>query len=160
MKKILKNSVLAGVLIALSGCAGAMPKYNSSKSTFIVFKTPTLKYADQGFVSKANSETKVEIYSSGQSVMRLRIMSDQVCMSSLACMSKADFNKKVLASSTYPSAILEHIFNGEPIFGGKNMQGSGNNFTQKIGTINYSVSGGNISFSDSSNGVKIKVRGV
>jgi len=157
VQKISKLILSSALTLILSGCVGAMPEYKSSKSSMIVFKTPTIKYADQGFVSKANSETKVEIYSSGQALMRLRITPSQTCLSSLECMSNKEFNKKVLQAN-YPDDTLLRIFNGEAIFGGKNLQNTSNGFVQNIGTINYSVNGGNIKFKDSSNGVKIEVR--
>jgi len=152
-----KIVAIAFSALVLSGCVGAMPEYDSSDSTYIVFKTPTFAYADAGFVSNASSETKVEIYSNGQSIMRLRITPSQVCMSSLACMSGDEFNKKVL-NANYPQDTIRNIFSAQPIFNGKNKQDTANGFIQNIGTIKYVVSGGNISFSDSSNGVKIKVR--
>ena len=157
MQKISKLILSSALTLILSGCVGAMPEYKSSKSSMIVFKTPTIKYADQGFVSKANSETKVEIYSSGQALMRLRITPSQTCLSSLECMNNKEFNKKVLQAN-YPDDTLLRVFNGKAIFGGKNLQNTANGFVQNIGTINYSVNGGNIKFKDSSNGVKIEVR--
>ena len=160
MQKILKKTIMFGFLLSLSGCVGAMPEYKSSKSEFIIFKTPKIKYADQGFVSKADNETKVEIYSSGQALMRLRILKDQVCMSSFACMSKQEFNKKILASSNYPNTLLENIFNAKPIYNGKNLKKQNGGFSQNIATIKYKVVGKNISFIDSSNGVKIVVKGI
>jgi len=152
-KKIISSLFL---VFAISGCVGTMPEYDNSNSTYIVFKTPSFAYADAGFVSSASSETKVEIYSSGQAVMRLRITSSQICMSSLACMSGSEFNNKILHAS-YPADTLKNIFSGNEIFGGKSKKATANGFIQKIGSIKYVVNGGNISFIDSSNGVKIKV---
>lgn len=157
MQKISKLILSSALTLILSGCVGAMPEYKSSKSSMIVFKTPTIKYADQGFVSKADSETKVEIYSNGQALMRLRITPSQTCLSSLECMGNSEFNKKVLQAN-YPDDTLLRVFNGEAIFGGKNLEKRANGFVQNIGTISYSVNGGNIKFKDSSNGVKIEVR--
>ena len=64
----------------------------------------------------------------------------------------------MLASANYPDNLIENIFNAKPIFNGKNLKGSSNNFIQQIGTITYSVNGKNISFVDKSNGDKIEVR--
>ncbi len=153
MKKYISLAVAA---IAISGCVGEMPEYKSSNSSMIIFKTPTVKYADQGFVSKADDETKVEIYSMGQALMRLRITPSQVCMSSLECMSGDEFNKKVLKAN-YPADTIEHIFRGEKIYGGKNAKALADGFIQNIGTVTYKVSGKNITFKDSATGTKIKV---
>jgi hypothetical protein len=153
-KKII-TVVSAAFLVA--GCVGAMPEYNSSNSNYIVFKTPSFAYADAGFVSKASSETKVEIYSSGQAIMRLRITPSQICMSKLKCMSASQFNSQVLHAS-YPADTLKNIFSGNEIFGGKGKKATANGFVQSFGSIRYVVNGNNINFSDSTNGVKIKVR--
>ncbi len=158
MQKISKILINSSLILTLSGCVGAMPEYKSSKSSMIIFKTPTVKYADQGFVSKANGETKVEIYGNGQPIMRLRVTPNQTCLSSLECMNNSEFNKKVLQAN-YPSDTLLHIFNGEKIFGGKGLHSVGDGFVQHIGTIDYRVTGNNISFKDSSNGVKIVIKG-
>ncbi|HGZ69988.1 MAG TPA: hypothetical protein ENK74_01165 [Nitratifractor sp.] len=154
---LLKTAALA---LTLSGCIGTMPKYTSSEGTMIVFKTPTMSYADQGFISYADSETKVEIYSSGQSVMRLRIAPSQVCMSSLECLSKEEFNKKVL-NPNYPADTIERIFKGEPIFNGEGLVQSDHSFSQRIKKpgidIRYNRGVKRISFVDNATGIKIKV---
>jgi len=85
---------ISSALMTINGCVGSMPEYQTSKGTMIVFKTPTMRYADQGFVSTASGETKVEIYGSGQAVMRLRITPTQVCVSKMACMSKKSLMQK------------------------------------------------------------------
>ena len=155
--KLLKSALFA---LLLSGCVGTMPNYDKSQSTMIVFKTPSMAYADQGFVSLASSETKVEIYSNGQSVMRLRITPSQVCMSSLKCLSKNEFNKKVL-NPNYPADTIEKIFRGEPVFNGEGLVQSDHSFTQTIQkpgiNIHYSRSVRRISFVDSASNIKIKV---
>jgi len=161
MYKKINFLVSGAVALILSGCVGAMPEYNASKSSFIIFKTPTIRYADQGFVSNASGETKVEIYGSGQAVMRLRITPSQVCMSSLACMGGVEFNKKVL-NANYPADTLEKIFRGEEIFGGEGIKRVGNGFIQHINRTNmnitYRVNGKNIKFVDTIAKVKIEVR--
>jgi len=156
------NLLLVGVSsLLISGCVGAMPEYKTSKGTMIVFKTPAMRYADQGFVSTASSETKVEIYGSGQAVMRLRITPTQVCVSSMACMGKKEFNQKVLGNGNYPEQLIEHIFKGEPIFASESMNQSDNGFTQYINkpgmNINYLKNAKKIEFNDTITGVKIKV---
>jgi len=153
LKKIVATVI---TVFIVAGCVGAQPEYKSSNSTYIIFKTPTVAYADQGFISKADSETKVEIYSNGQAVMRLRITPTQVCMSKFACMSGSEFNKKVL-NSNYPADTIKNIFSGKEIFNAQGKIDTADGFIQNIGDIKYVVSGNNINFTDSSNGVKIKV---
>ncbi len=78
----------------LSAC---MPKHYVTQNTaLIIFKTPTFKYADMGFIYENEEEVKAEIYSSGQALMSLEISETSVCMSLLECMGKSAFNKEVL----------------------------------------------------------------
>ncbi len=150
----------AAFVLLLGGCVGTMPNYDRSESTMIVFKTPTMSYADQGFVSYGGNETKVEIYSNGQSVMRLRITPSQVCMSSLKCLSKEEFNKRVLNPS-YPPDTIEKIFKGEPIFNGEGLVQRDHSFSQRIKKpgidIRYNRGVRKISFVDKASNIKIKV---
>ncbi|NPA27828.1 MAG: hypothetical protein GXN91_02090 [Epsilonproteobacteria bacterium] len=154
---MVRKIILLTTTFIISGCIGAMPTYKSSNSALITFKTPTIKYSDMGFIDKADSETKVEIYSNGQSVMRLRITPTQVCMSKLACMSAQEFNKKVLQAN-YPKDTLEKIFKGEEIFGGKNKIETQDGFVQQIDSIRYEVSQDEILFTDSSTGTTIRIK--
>jgi len=161
MRKKINFFVASVVGLVISGCIGSMPKYQTSKGTMIVFKTPTMRYADQGFVSIANSETKVEIYSNGQAVMRLRITPSEVCISKLSCMSKKEFNAKILGNPNYPENLIENIFKGEPIFGMEGMEQSDHSFKQHIKRdgmdIYYIRTPKRIEFNDTITGTKIKV---
>ena len=154
---IKKSLILTISIFILNSCIGAMPQYKSSNSAFITFKTPTLKYSDMGFIDEASGETKVEIYSNGQSVMRLRVTPTQVCMSNLSCMSAQEFNKKILKAN-YPKDTLQKIFKGEEIFGGKNKIETKNGFIQQIDSIRYKVSKDEISFTDSSTSTTIRIK--
>ena len=158
----MKNNLyylMSGVFILiLNSCVGTMPEYYSSNSSFIIFKTPTVAYADQGFISHASSETKVEIYGNGQALIRLRMIKDQVCMSSIECMSNKEFNKKVL-NANYPNDTIKNIFNGKEIFNGEGLRQIKNGFIQHIkGGIEYKVAKSYIKFTDSNAGVKIVIR--
>ena len=127
-----------------------------------MFKTPTFKYADMGFIYENRDEIKVEIYGSGQALMTLEISEASVCMSLLECMSKSSFNKKVL-SSRYPEDILENIFRGKPVMQGEGLEKNRNGFTQKIikedkYNIHYSVLNKQIVFRDTMNAILIKIK--
>jgi len=153
-------AVFVAVAFLLSAC-GTEP-YKRENSAFIVFKTPTFKYADMGFVYENSAEVKAEIYGSGQALMSLTVKGDSVCMSLLACMSKKDFNQQVL-SAAYPDNILDNIFRGKPIYGGQNLKQNSNGFTQKVVSphkyhIEYSVLNNDIVFRDTINHVLIKVK--
>jgi len=157
----LKKSLFFLLFVALlSGCATT--EYTKQESIFMVFKTPTFKHADLGFMYENTEEMKVEIYSNGQAVMALKIGKENICMSLLECMNKKSFNKEVL-SAYYPVDILSHIFRGQEIFSGQNLIKTRNGFTQtltKTGeyNINYSVLNKQIIFRDKMNNIFIKVK--
>jgi len=157
MRNFLKIVGLALLVFILQACVGSMPEYKSSKSSYIVFKTPKFAYADMGFVAKASDEVKVEIYSNGQALVRLRITPSQVCMSQIKCMDAKRFNSEYLGAS-YPKDTLFRIFRGEEIFNGKGKESLGSGFAQKIGSIEYEVQGEHIHFVDSQSGVKIEIK--
>lgn len=157
---IKKITVLFLLGFLFLGCASK--SYLKQDSALIVFKTPTFKYADMGFIYENEEEVKVEIYGSGQALMSLNISGDSVCMSLLECMSKERFNKQVL-HETYPKDILENIFRGKQIFSGQGFVQKGNGFTQHIikqdkYSIHYHVLNNEITFRDRINAILIKVK--
>jgi len=146
--------------LLLNACA---PKeYVQQNAAYIIFKTPTFKYADMGFIYENEEEIKLEIYGSGQPLMSLEISETSVCMSLLECMSKNAFNKKVL-SGMYPEDLLENILRGRPLFNSMGLEKKGAGFTQKIVkkgkyNINYSVLNQQIIFRDTINSILIQVK--
>ena len=156
-----KRTILL-IMLSLLFSACAPKEYIEQNSALIIFKTPTFKYADMGFIYENEKEVKVEIYSSGQAFLSIEISEGSVCMSALECMGKSRFNKEVL-SSTYPEDILENIFRGKPIFDKQALESRGNGFTQKIVkkdkyNINYSVLNNQIIIHDTINAIVIKVK--
>lgn len=157
--------VFSGVLLSLlvfllSACA--QPKPYQTHSAFIVWKSPSFRYADMGFISDDGRTLKVEIYGSGTALMRLKIGEQSICMSQFECMSKGDFNQKLL-SPHYPEDTLENIFRAKPIFDGAGLTQKRNGFTQKIKKnqayeIEYSVLNNQTVFRDTINKILIKVR--
>ena len=144
----------------LNACASK--EYVQQNSAYIMFKTPTFKYADMGFIYENEQEIKIEIYGTGQALMSLQISETSVCMSLLECMSKSAFNKKVL-SGMYPEDILENIFRGRALFNGIGLEKRGTGFTQKIVkkekyNIDYSVLNQQIIFRDTINAILIQVK--
>jgi hypothetical protein len=136
--------------------------YLKENAALIVFKTPTFKYADMGFVYENAEEIKAEIYGNGQALLSLKISEDLVCMSLLKCMSKQSFNARIL-DKAYPKDILENIFRGKQIFAGEGLSKKSNGFTQDIAkegkyTIHYSVLNNTIIFRDTMNKIWIKVK--
>lgn len=160
---IVKNILLFvfGVLLIM-GCS--KDEYMKQDSVFIVFKTPTIKHADLGFIYENTHKIKVEMYSNGQAVMALDINEETICMSLFECMDKKNFNKSVL-SAFYPKNILQNIFSGKGIFHDQNRVNTRNGFTQKISKMNkynieYSVLNKQIIFRDTMNHILIKVKRV
>ena len=156
-----KKSVFFFVLMLLFN-ACVSKEYTKQESIFIIFKTPTFKHADLGFMYENSEEMKVEIYANGQAVMALEIGKENICMSLLECMDKKSFNRQVL-NQQYPVDILSHIFRGKEIFSGQNLIKTRNGFTQilmKKGeyNINYSVLNKQIIFRDTINDILIKVK--
>ena len=149
-------------LLILDGCSSKnLINKKNQESAFIVLKTPTMRYADMGFIYKSDSFVKVEIYSMGQPVVNLDINGMNVCMSTFKCMEKKDFNAKML-SSTYPDTLLENIFQSKPIFDGENLEKDSKGFNQNIVKkgqydINYSVQGNKTKFKDRKNRIIIGI---
>ncbi len=144
----------------LSACA--QKQYVKQDSAFIIFKTPTFKYADMGFIYENAEELKVDIYGNGQALVSLKISENSVCMSFLKCMSRSEFNKKIL-NSVYPDNMLDDIFRGKPIFNGANLIQNRNSFTQSIinknkYNIEYTVLNNEIVFSDTINDILITIK--
>ena len=159
---IKKPTTTLMAILLLGGCAGKelIPEKNQ-ESAFIIIKTPTMRYADMGFLYKKTDLVKVEIYSMGQPLLTLDINGMNVCMSTFKCMSKEDFNKKMLHDS-YPPTLLEHIFKAQPIFEKEGYEKISNGFTQKIKKegaydITYSVTSDKRTFRDKINKIKIEV---
>jgi len=155
-----KSFFLLIMSVILSACATT--EYTSQKSVFIVFKTPTFKVADLGFMYENKEEIKVEMYSNGQAIMALSLGKETICMSMFECMDKKSFNKSVL-SAAYPVDILSKIFRAKPIFNAKNMNKTRNGFTQQLMKkaqydINYSVLNNHVIFRDTINDILIKVK--
>jgi len=142
------------------GCSSEEPM--KQQSSFIVFKTPTLRYADMGFVSTGASKVDVEIYSSGHVAMKMRLSKESVCFSTWECLSSGAFNQKVL-SAAYPEGLLFHIFRHEALFDGENRVNVRNGFTQHLRkeglyNIEYRVLNHETSFRDTINHITIKIK--
>jgi hypothetical protein len=153
------RKIVVLIVFFIYGCTNT--PYLQEDSAFIVWKSSVLRYADMGFLYQNKDEVKLQIYSNAQSVMSLRVTQDYICMSSLECMSKRDFNQKVLSGS-YPKNILTNILKAQPIFGKKYIKYTQTGFIQEIKkqnlyTIKYKVSKNRVEFVDSYNHIMIKI---
>jgi len=159
---ILALILLPTFIYVLSGCGAKTATPKDSKAIFVVWKTPNIKFADQGFLNQEDGYEKFEVYSSAQPVISLKIYPDKICTSLLSCMSKDEFNSKYL-NSAYPNDTLENILNAKEIFNGKNRKDIADGFEQKISfkdkyDINYKVSSNSVEFIDTKNKIMIKIR--
>jgi hypothetical protein len=154
----MKKFFLILMIIVLSGCNNT--PYIEEHPAYVLFKTPTFKYADMGFVYKNKDEIKLQIYSNAQSIMSLTVSKNSVCMSTLECMSSQSFNTNIL-NKYYPVTILYNILRGKEILAGKNLIKTNQGFIQQIKTIHYDivykVAKNSISFIDRVNNIKIKI---
>ena len=153
-------AIAALFVLLIQGC-GKSPEIKG-ESTMIVLKTPSMRYADMGFVYESPSEIKAEIYGSGQALFALRITSSSVCISRFACLDRRSFNARML-SKYYPDDTLERIFRGKPVFNGENIVKKRNGFTQKLFApgkynIQYSVLNNETVFRDTINKIVIKIK--
>jgi len=154
----MKKTILF-ILLFVYGCKNV--PYFKENTAFIVFKTPSFRYADMGFVYQSNNEAKLQIYANGQNVMSLKLLPDSVCMSRFECMSSTTFNNKIL-SKFYPQDILMQIVLAKPIFDKKDIKYTQNGFIQEIKKVNsynikYKVSKTKVEFIDRLNDITVKI---
>jgi len=157
--QIMKTGLSLVLFILITGCGE--PQFQSEESAYIIWKTPTFRYADQGFIYHSPSQLRVEIYGNGQPLMRLDMKEQEICASFLQCMSKKKFNEMML-SPWYPASLLENVFRGKILFNGEGMVEKRNGFTQTISNgkkyqIHYSVLNNRVIFRDTINKIQIKV---
>ena len=160
MKKTLLIVYLALSAWIITGC---MPQKETvpQEGIFVVWKSPAMKYADQGFLYQEKERLRLEIYASGQAALKLTVTPTQVCTGGL-CLSKKEFNRRYL-SAAYPEDTLERILTGQEIFGGEGLSRHSEGFTQQLKKagfydIEYSVLNESIVFRDKINGILIKIK--
>jgi len=145
--------------LVLSGCS--KPNYTEQESAFILIKAQNLKYADMGFIYKAATQTKAQIYASAQPIFTLTIYPDSICIDETQCLNRSSFNEKFL-NAGYPADLLSNIFHLKPIFQNQNLIQTPKGFTQKIYneqvTIDYIVEGSALVFKDTKNDIVIKIK--
>ena len=159
MRATILASAFLALVIFLAGCGNG--EVRKTENALIVWKSPSFRYADMGFVSYLNNGLEIQIYNSGTAAMKLSIKGDTICTGRFSCMPKKEFNSKFL-SKYYPADIVENIFRKKPIFDAVSLSKRSNGFTQKISKaglykIDYKVLNNKIVFSDTINHILIKV---
>ncbi|WP_201351922.1 hypothetical protein [Hydrogenimonas urashimensis] len=148
---------MAILLLSFGGCV--FKTFESPRSALIVIKSPTLKYADQGFVYRGKKRIKVQVYASGRAVFELTI-GRRVCVNR-GCMSEEEFYRKYLHVS-YPKGTLAAIFSKRPIFDGEGLSEENGRSVQRIYEpdkfdIIYAFGSGYTRFKDRINHIIIKM---
>ena len=118
---------LVFLTLLMEGCASKI--YEKPEPALIVFKTPTLRYADQGFVYRGKDRIKLQIYVSGKAAFEMTV-GKRVCVGN-ACMGEQEFYRKYLHAE-YPRGTLAAIFSKKPIFGGEGLEEEAGRFVQHI----------------------------
>ena len=113
MKNIIKFSVLILVVVFFTSCASKQPI--KSNGAVIIFKTPSMKFYDKGFVKVYDRYINLQIYNTGVVALNLDIHKDKVCKGFLQCMDSSEFNKKYL-SDTYEDSFLYELFSSKKIY--------------------------------------------
>ncbi len=149
------------LVFIMGGCYGFDKKRLSQESIFVVWKSPVMKYADQGFLYRDGDGLRLEIYANGQAVMRLTIKGDRICKGAL-CMDKKSFNMRYL-SPNYPDRLLENILEGREIFDSRGVRREKGVLVQKIAKkgaydIEYSSGADGTVFVDPLNHISIKIK--
>lgn len=88
-----------------------------SKVSTILFKTPTIKFYDRGFISRYDNYINLQIYNSGNVVLHLNIYRDSICKgtSSFKCIDGKSFNKQYLHTN-YDEDFLYKLFSKNKIY--------------------------------------------
>ena len=109
----MKYILASFIAIFLSACS--LKQLIQSKSAIVVFKTPSMKFYDKGFVKIYNNFINLQIYNSGIIALNLNIYKNKVCKGFLQCMSSKEFNKNYL-SSQYEDDFLYKLFSKKNIY--------------------------------------------
>ena len=104
--------IIIGLSIILTGC---FTKPTVSKSAIVIFKTPSLKFYDRGFLTTYDDHIHLQVYNAGQVGLNLLIYKDRVCQTTFECLDANEFNHKYL-SSNYSSDFLYTLFSKQKIY--------------------------------------------
>ncbi|HIP11391.1 MAG TPA: hypothetical protein EYG73_01605 [Arcobacter sp.] len=104
---MLKKYLFLSFVVLFIGCASKTPVKTSSAT--VIFKTPSMKFYDQGFVNKYKDYIALNILNLGKSVLYLEIYENRVCQSTFRCIPSSEFNTKYL-SATYKDDFLYKLF--------------------------------------------------
>ena len=110
---MLKKIAFALLILSFSACSVKKPVY--SNSVLVVFKTPTLKFYDKGFITKYDDYIQLQVFEIGHIVLDLKVYKNEVCQGILKCISTKEFNEKYLSSS-YDDDFLYKLLDKKKIY--------------------------------------------
>jgi len=100
-------------LYFFTGCSQKQPI--KSHSAIILFKTPTMKFYDTGFILKYNDMIELNMLEAGNSVLHLKIYKNKICSSTFKCLTSKEFNKNYL-NEKYNDNFLYNLFSKDKIY--------------------------------------------
>jgi len=95
------------IIFFYTSCSFHQP--SKTKSVVVVFKTPNMKFYDNGFVTYYKNYTHLQVFNVGKIVLNLEIYKNKICQSTFRCLNSTNFNKKYLNSS-YKDEFLFNLF--------------------------------------------------
>ena len=104
--------IISIVSILITGCLNTPVV---SKSAIIIFKTPSLKFYDRGFITTYDDHIHLQVYNAGQVGLNLLIYKDRICQTTFKCQDSKEFNKQYL-SGNYSSDFLYTLFLKQKIY--------------------------------------------
>lgn len=156
MMNLFKKVFLFILCVFLSACSTKIQI--NPKSTFVVLKTPQIKFSDYGFLYRRDKMTILELYNASKPIFELKIM-DKICVNGV-CYTKQNFNKKFFNYEHY-NDFVQDLINKKQIYQGKNAILTSCGFNQELISKNYNifyeVCGENMNFTDRQSKIKFSI---
>jgi hypothetical protein len=105
--------ILILFLIFFTACSTKQAKI--SNGAIIIFKTPSMKFYDKGFVKVFDKYINLQIYNSGQVALNLDIYKNKICKGFLQCQDSKQFNKNYL-NKNYDADFLYKLFSKKRVY--------------------------------------------
>ncbi len=109
---LLRFFIVSSFLFIATGCS--QKQLVSSRSATIVFKTPSLKFYDQGFIERYEDSVRLTILNLGVVIADMTIYKDKVCKNFVLCYDGDVFNDNFLNKS-YAKDFLYTLFTQDDI---------------------------------------------
>ncbi len=100
-------------ILLFIGCSQKQPQ--KSKSATVIFKTPSMKFYDKGFITYYDNHIHLQVLNIGKVVLNLKIYDTQICQSTFKCLDNHTFNERYLDKS-YPDTFMMDLFRQDKIY--------------------------------------------